>query len=525
MEPTTKEKTPTGEQPATRPPDTRVELTAPISVQLERTTVPHTLDEHLWKVIRTSSGYIGFDNYKKFVDAVMVGHEPPPLGAWQVEKERVEKLLPQRSLPFPRVDGYRLLKVATEVFLMTHCGVTGFEGPVSFGPPPPRQLPQHEAEFLDELWPYLVPVSGASNGAPRAGGDGGATTTNGTRVAPDKPVAIPYLQLIRDKLGEVPVVGSRSDPAVRDCYFILQEKLAHPVMVELLHEYWLEESMLVQALNVISRRFQNRRVNGGDDPLANLDLDPLRPLANILWGFVQDEQHRLTVVRRAYEYSHSYGFMLHGKAVQGVRPAEVRSKFLEAFHNLLHRAAVFYKTDDNTTVKADAFPVLNALKDVHFVLAEGANNQFGDLPTVARSEMLMYQWLLARPEIREFLGGRVMVPYPEPWMGPVQTLRAMMGWGDDNVIHFHELATYGEQLLLSIRYGDWSRVDDMEDAARWAREFRLQVFQYVHSYRAVTGVDLSDETAPNEIDARPPSEHLRRRLEAQQAPRRLPPMR
>jgi hypothetical protein len=217
--------------------------------------------------------------------------------------------------------------------------------------------------------------------------------------------------------------------------------------------------------------------------------------------------------------------MLHGKAVQGVRPAEVRTKFLEAFHNLLHRAAVFYKTDDNTTVKADAFPVLNALKDVHFVLAEGANNQFGDLPTVARSETLMYQWLLARPEMREFLGGRVMMPYPEAWMAPVQTLRAMMGWGDDNVIHFHELATYGEQLLLSVRYGDWSRVDDMEDAARWAREFRLQAFQYIHSYRAVTGVDLSDETAPNEIDARPPSEHLQRRLEAQHAQRRLPPPR
>jgi len=40
---------------------------------------------------------------------------------------------------------------------------------------------------------------------------------------------------------------------------------------------------------------------------------------------------------------------------------------------------VFYKQDDDTTVKADAFPVLNALKEVHLVLSQGAHNQFGDL--------------------------------------------------------------------------------------------------------------------------------------------------
>ena len=52
---------------------------------------------------------------------------------------------------------------------------------------------------------------------------------------------------------------------------------------------------------------------------------------------------------------------------------------------------------------ADAFPVLNALREVHLLLAEGANNQYRDLPWTARGEMLMQQWLLARPEFREFL--------------------------------------------------------------------------------------------------------------------------
>ena len=50
--------------------------------------------------------------------------------------------------------------------------------------------------------------------------------------------------------------------------------------------------------------------------------------------------------------------------------------------------------------------MLNALKEVHLILSQGAHNQFGDLPSTARIEMLMQQWLLARPEFREFLPTR-----------------------------------------------------------------------------------------------------------------------
>ena len=62
---------------------------------------------------------------------------------------------------------------------------------------------------------------------------------------------------------------------------------------------------------------------------------------------------------------------------------------------------------------ADGFPVLNALSEVHLLLTQGAHNQYGDLPWTARQEMLMQQWLLARPEMREFLPRRIMVDYPE----------------------------------------------------------------------------------------------------------------
>ena len=155
----------------------------------------------------------------------------------------------------------------------------------------------------------------------------------------------------------------------------------------------------------------------------------------------------MTVVRRNAEYDHHYGLRLEGRggaAISG--PPTARSKFLEAFHHLLRLCTVFYKQDDDTTVKADAFPVLNALKEVHLVLSQGAHNQFGDLPSTARIEMLMQQWLLARPEFREFLPTRIMVAYPEPWMDRVDAMKKLQGWTDTSVLHFRNLAMFGEQI-------------------------------------------------------------------------------
>ncbi len=276
--------------------------------------------------------------------------------------------------------------------------------------------------------------------------------------------------------------------------------------------------MLVQTINAISLRFQNKRMRAGRDPLANLDIDPLRPLNNLLWGYVQDEQHRLSLTRRVCEYDHHYGLPLYGKAVPQVRGADSRSKFLEGFHNLLYLCQVFFNQDDDTTVVADGFPLLNGLKDVHVLLAEGAHNQFGDLPSTARMEMLMQQWLLGRPEMRDFLSSRAMVPYTEPWMDRVDTMKRLQGWTDTSIIHFHRLADFGEQILLSIRFGSWNQVDHPEHAANWARNWRPEIQGYTYAYRAVTGVDLTAEVSDSQQRAMrylPPSVLLARRLATQ----------
>jgi hypothetical protein len=213
------------------------------------------------------------------------------------------------------------------------------------------------------------------------------------------------------------------------------------------------------------------------------------------------------VPRRAYEYDHHYGLTLLGKAVPTVRGADSRSRFLEGFHNLLFRSAIFFKEDDDTTVVADGFSVLNALKEVHLQLTQGAHNQYGDLPWTARQEMLMQEWMLARPEMREFLPSRVMVDYPEPWMDRVETMKTMQGWTDTSVMHFRDLGVFGEQVLLSVRFGAWPSVIEPQSAANWARYWRPEIQGYIHAYRAVTGMDLTER-----VDATMPALLLQQRL-------------
>jgi len=332
-------------------------------------------------------------------------------------------------------------------------------------------------------------------------------------------LTLPYLAVIRRKLGDIDIMTSPfefSNEQASECYGILQEKLTNPCLLELIWSYWHEEGMLVQTMNAIARRFQNVRGSAAQDPLANLEVDPLRPLNNLLWGYVQDEQHRLSVVRRNYEYDHHYGLRLEGRAVHGMSPADTRSKFLEAFHNLLRLCTTFFRQDDDTTIKADAFPVLNALKEVHLILTEGQHNQFGDLVSTARIEMLMQEWLLARPEFREFLPTRISVAYPEPWMDRVDAMKKLQGWTDTSVLHFRNLGIFGEQILLGIRWGFWSDVQEPEQAFNWARLLRPQIQGYIHAYRAVAGVDLAAETVDTQVDATMPSVLLRSRLAAQQ---------
>jgi hypothetical protein len=476
-------------------------ITGDVTVTMRRAATEVTEDLPLWVVIRKSTEAISFNNYFRFMNHVLCGEAlSPDLTDYERTKivdekiPRFEALQNKRFLPYTDAESYRILKIATEAFLIVNCGVALASDSFPFTDDDLAYLKRRVGLTVDlrDLWgKYLKFVNGTEN------------------------QTLPYLALIRDKLRDVRLIReSRFGDAdlPEECFGILQRKLTEPCLLELIWSYWHEEGMLVQTTNAITRRFHNVRGRMALDPLANLEIDPLRPLNNLFWGYIQDEQHRLSVMRRGYEYDHHYGLRLYGKAVPAMRPADSRSKFLEAFHNLLHLCTIFFQQDDDTTVVADGFPMLNALKDVHLILSQGAHNQFGDLPSTARIEMLMQEWLLARPEFREFLPTRIMVAYPEPWMDRVDAMKKLQGWTDVSVLHFRNLGMFGEQVLLPIRYGAWSDVNDPVQAANWARFWRPEIQGYIHAYRAVTGVDLRLES----VDFTPPSVHLQKRLAMQQ---------
>lgn len=492
------------------------------SIALRRSAAPATDDVALWVLIKKGSDAISFNRYQTAMDRLLCGIDDDTPVDIESARQRASYLMRTRALPFNDTDAYRFLKVATEAFVLANVGAQLDDidvGSADYALVEQRLGVQGDsvpegyldtAEFGDEdrdTLPYLALV---------------LRNLGETRLKRSMFAAIER-QLVR-LLGLDAVRGSTSLQSVIEgvdgerCYGVLEEKVTAPIFLELIWSYWQEEGMLVQTMNAITRRFQNVRAPGDRDPLAAMEIDPLRPLNNVLWGYLQDEQHRLTVPRRAYEYDHHYGMSLVGKAVPTLRPADSRSKFIEAFHSLLGIVSAFYHQDDDTTVNSDSFPVLNAIREVHLILSQGAHNQFGDLPSTARQEMLIQQWLLARPEFREFLPTRAMVAYPEPWMHRVEAMKTLQGWTDASSMQFNYLATYGEQILLSLRYGAWTAVTDPLQAKNWARFWRPEIQGYIHAYRAVTGVDLSNEM----VDTRSaqdrwlqPAIHLGRRLTEQ----------
>ena len=126
-------------------------------------------------------------------------------------------------------------------------------------------------------------------------------------------------------------------------------------------------------MNAISLALPEQARAAGDAiRWRNLEIDPLRPLEQPAVGL---HPGRAAPARRCAASLRVRPPLRADARRQGraarCSAADSRSKFLEAFHNLLHLRSVFFKQDDDTTVIADGFPVLNALKEVHLLLAAG----------------------------------------------------------------------------------------------------------------------------------------------------------
>lgn len=535
------------------------------SVKLSPPSIDPTSDEELWKAIRKSK--FNFVNYGYFINEIL-----------QIEDDRIDRNVKDRTKqrnairsyisPFQNVASYQYLKQATDLYLLLNSyffvdessgggSIRTYEGELlNLNPEQINEL--YDAKFLRSIsrsirsnFPTSYSLfekndsgfefpSGNSNIGVNARAAGIPSVNNpnvrGGTFAPVRPIGTlrpPQLALDPGVLAVANPFGTQPPQPPQPFIDAVTENgggitgaefefdwynLSQP-MIELIWSYWMEELGLVQTMNAISLRFQNVKKRQGPDPLANLALDSLRPIGNLLWGYVEDERVRTSMIRRCYEYEHQYGISLRGKAVPQLYSVESRSRFIGAFHQLIKMANDYYQQSNILTVKPDAFPLLNQLKEVHIILREGQHNQFRDLTWSSRVEMLTQQWLLDREEVKEFIRGRYMVPYEEGWMGTVDTMKRLQNWNETSVSHFYHLATNGEQLLLSIRYGDWASPDyRAENAATWAHFWRDEIQRYLHAYRAVTSVDLSAdivETRPSptvEADRfLPPAHHIERR--------------
>lgn len=257
---------------------------------------------------------------------------------------------------------------------------------------------------------------------------------------------------------------------------------ASPGSVELIWSYWMEESMMVQGLDAVLRRFQSEKPSG-NDPLAHLDTAPLRPLSNLLWGYIQDNQHRLSVRRRAYEYDHHYGISLKGQS----KSKRKQSDFQRAFHALLSHSMAFLK-NANDAGKSGKGKLLDSIRAVQQILARRSAGSDQKRLKQMNREMRARRDLLARPEMQTFLG--IQPPagtYQKRWMSAVDTLKTLLGGDSTRSIHYNDLALSGAKLLAGIRNGHW---DDAASAARWAAASKNTLKKYINAYQIVNGTTL-----------------------------------
>ncbi|MFN9236654.1 MAG: hypothetical protein ACK6D4_18650, partial [Planctomyces sp.] len=349
-----------------------VEGLEPIPTVLSRKdSVPtqYTRNIERFAEIRSKCEALKFENYQKKVnDLLCVG-----VGNNNSLLTGTDQYLTGRSLPFTGDDSYRVLKAATEAFLLDE-GVADFEragvnlseasriGAVNVGAAAASDYDREKGVRYFQLVYQRLPNEQLKQ-----------------QIFPRWDSTTKSLKAEAEARAKAKASGVNA-AQVDSCFGLLQDRMRRPLMVELIWSYWHEQAMLAQTMYAIRNRVQNVSENAAGDPLAHLEIGPLRPLNTLLWTYIQDEQHRLTVSRRNFEYEHQYGLSLRGKALRALQPVDRRSRFLEAFHNLLYLASVYFKEDDDTNRKADAFPVLHALKEVHFLLSEGAHNQFGELP-------------------------------------------------------------------------------------------------------------------------------------------------
>ena len=213
-----------------------------------------TGDLALWQAILNSTDALSFNNYLRFMNLLFCGRRrrlrPAGVraGALPEEGEHFGTSCSRRLLPFTDTDAYRVVKAATEAFVMVNCGILAQPRPFDDArdrlyfararPAVPDQRSRVPSSTRT-IWSTLL-------GGERSERQDATLSRRHPRQAAGH----------RDQARAVREIAPEQASA---CHGILQEKLTNPCLLELIWSYWHEEGMLVQTLNAITRRFQNVR--------------------------------------------------------------------------------------------------------------------------------------------------------------------------------------------------------------------------------------------------------------------------
>ena len=476
----------------------------PIGVSLERSDIPRTTDVALWEVIRESTHAVSFSRYSDFIDWVIGGKTPPwhlldsqETASVQEGRQEIETIGARRSLPFPDIEPYRLLKVATEVFLMASSGVV-----------------LEDQDFSD------LSVQDAARTGLSSSDYGGLWAAYLERVNGSQ--TLPYLNLIRRKLQEADLIPNKQRQQTEIAYGILKDKLVRPSFLELIWSYWHEQGMLVQTLNEYRRALPESPWPRAARPPCGARHRPAAAVEQPALGLYPGRA--APSVRRPARLRVRPPLRAH--ALREGRPPDPRGRQPVAIPGGVPQPP----TPDGRLLQGgrrhddQGRPVPGPQRAQRGApAAHGGAVQPVRRPAVDRPPGDADAAVAARaPGVPIVPADRVMVAYPEPWMDRVDSMKKMQGWTEVSVRHFRDLGVTGEPILLSIRFGNWSVTIDPNQAGNWARFWRQEIQWYIESYHTVTGIDLSsdmsDVRAAETAAARSqqPSVHIGRRMARQQ---------
>ena len=220
-----------------------------VGVTLHRSATCPTLDQALWAAIRNRTQAISFHRFHHFLHRVLRWEEHEKL------PEAIERRLRDLGAHRLGLTPWHALKRATEMFLLTETGV--------------RISREHSHELeLDALG------DSARLGAPVKAGE----LAERLSLYLGHPPQLPYItRVVETAFPEY--LGSRQAG-----HRVLVDRINEPILIELIWSYWHEEGMLMQTINAINQALPEHPPTRSHDPLANMAIDPLRPLSNLLWG-------------------------------------------------------------------------------------------------------------------------------------------------------------------------------------------------------------------------------------------------